>query len=64
MRDAGITAIVGAVLREVKVEGRRIKQLGLATRYGDVEVEATGFVDASGDAALVWQAGFAVPGAR
>ena len=33
--------------------------LELATRYGDVDVEATGFVDASGDAALVWQAGFA-----
>ena len=30
----------------------------LATRYGDVRVGATGFVDASGDAALVWQAGF------
>jgi 2-polyprenyl-6-methoxyphenol hydroxylase-like FAD-dependent oxidoreductase len=59
VRDAGITIIVGAVLREVEVEGRRVRKLGLATRYGDVEVEATGFVDASGDAALVWQAGFA-----
>src|SRR5690349_19813562 len=59
VREAGITIIVGAVLREVEVEGRRVRRLGLATRYGDVEVEATGFVDASGDAALVWQAGFA-----
>jgi 2-polyprenyl-6-methoxyphenol hydroxylase-like FAD-dependent oxidoreductase len=59
VREAGITVIVGAVVREVDVEGRRIKRLHLATRYGDVEVEATGFVDASGDAALVWQAGFA-----
>lgn len=59
VREAGITAIVGAVLREVDVEGRRIKRLHLSTRYGDVEVEAAGFVDASGDAALVWQAGFA-----
>ena len=39
-------------------DGRRISALDLATRYGDVRVEATGFVDASGDAALVWQAGF------
>ncbi len=33
--------------------------IALSTRYGDVEVEANGFVDARGDAALVWQAGFA-----
>ncbi len=59
VREAGIMPIVGAVLRDVDVEGRRIKRLHLSTRYGDVEVEATGFVDASGDAALVWQAGFA-----
>jgi 2-polyprenyl-6-methoxyphenol hydroxylase-like FAD-dependent oxidoreductase len=59
VREAGITAIVGAVMRDVDVEGRRIKRLHLSTRYGDVEVEATGFIDASGDAALVWQAGFA-----
>ncbi len=29
----------------------------LATRYGDVRVRAAGYVDASGDAALTWQAG-------
>src|SRR5690348_101710 len=46
--EAGITVIVGAVMREVDVEGRRIKRLHLSTRYGDVEVEATGFIDASG----------------
>ena len=51
--------VLGAVLRHVEVEGRRVKRLELATRYGDVHVEATGFVDSSGDAALVWQAGFA-----
>jgi 2-polyprenyl-6-methoxyphenol hydroxylase-like FAD-dependent oxidoreductase len=59
VQEAGITPIVGAVLRDVRVDGRRIQSLGLATRYGDVDVTATGFVDASGDAALVWQAGFA-----
>jgi len=53
----GITPLVGAVLREVKVDGRRIRELEFATRYGDVIVEATGFVDATGDAAVAWQAG-------
>jgi 2-polyprenyl-6-methoxyphenol hydroxylase-like FAD-dependent oxidoreductase len=56
---AGVTVIVGAVMRNVRVAGRRVTGIDLSTRYGDVEVEANGFVDASGDAALVWQAGFA-----
>jgi flavin-dependent dehydrogenase len=54
---AGIELLLGAVLRRVRVEDRRIVALELATRHGDVEIGATGFVDASGDAALVWQAG-------
>jgi hypothetical protein len=58
IRKAGITVILGAVLRHVNVEGRRIKSIDLATRYGDVRLEATGYVDASGDAALAWLAGF------
>lgn len=52
-----ITPLVGAVLRRVRMDGRRVAELELATRYGDVLVEADGFVDATGDAALVWQAG-------
>ncbi|QOZ67255.1 FAD dependent oxidoreductase [Bradyrhizobium arachidis] len=59
MLAAGVTVIVGAVMRNVRVAGRRVTGIDLSTRYGDVEVEANGFVDASGDAALVWQAGFA-----
>jgi hypothetical protein len=56
---AGVVTLVGAVLREVTVEGRRIAKLHFATRYGDVTVKATGFVDATGDAALAWNAGLA-----
>ncbi len=56
---AGIVTLVGAVLREVTVEGRRIAKLHFATRYGDVTISATGFVDATGDAALAWNAGLA-----
>jgi flavin-dependent dehydrogenase len=57
VRAAGIRVVVGALLREMRFENRRIKELSLATRYGDLRVTATGFVDATGDAALVWQAG-------
>ena len=55
---AGIDVVLGAVLQTVHREGRRITRLDLATRYGPIEVEARGFVDASGDAALAWNAGF------
>ena len=54
---AGVKVLLGAVLRNVRMEGRRIVELELATRYGDVRVAARGFVDASGDAALAWMAG-------
>jgi hypothetical protein len=60
VRKAGITVLLGAVLREVDVEGQgRVRELRFAHRCGDVQVRAQGFVDASGDAALCWQAGFA-----
>src|SRR3954468_5505984 len=54
---AGITVLLGAVMREVKRDGRRIRSVELATRYGDVTLTASGFVDATGDAALAWNAG-------
>ncbi len=54
---AGITVLLGAVMREVARDGRRIRAIDLATRYGDVRVSASGFVDASGDAALARAAG-------
>ena len=54
---AGVKVLLGAVLRNVVREGRRIVELELATRYGEVRVAAQGFVDASGDAALAWMAG-------
>ncbi|TCV59681.1 FAD dependent oxidoreductase [Neorhizobium sp. R1-B] len=57
--EAGIQVVLGATILDVHVEGRRIVQTDFMTRYGGVSVEATGWVEASGDAALVWQAGFA-----
>ena len=59
VRAVGITVLLGAVMRAVERDGRRIRAIDLATRYGDVRVSATGFVDASGDAALAWNAGLA-----
>jgi hypothetical protein len=57
-----ITPLLGAVLRRVRTDAlgkdkSRVSALEFATRYGDVVIRADGFVDATGDAAVVWQAG-------
>src|SRR4051812_48206122 len=57
---SGVVSLLGAVLRDVRMEGRRVAELDLATRWGDVRVCARGFVDASGDATVAWHAGLAV----
>jgi len=57
--QAGVTPLLGANLVSVRREGPRIAGLSLVTRYGAAEVAAQGFIDASGDAALAYAAGFA-----
>ncbi len=58
VRQAGITVLLGAMLQAVQRDGDRIRTVDLLTRYGPLRVAATGFVDATGDAALAWEAGF------
>jgi len=60
IEEAGVQAIVGALLTEVKFEHRRVKYIELATRYGAVRIQATGYVDSSGDASLCYEAGLEV----
>jgi hypothetical protein len=55
---AGVTPLTGAIIRKVNRDGRRLTSLDIATRYGDVRISATGFIDATGDAAITWEAGF------
>jgi hypothetical protein len=57
---AGIQAIVGAVVTDVSFESRRVQSIELATRFGSIRIEANGYVDASGDATLSFQAGLDV----
>ena len=57
VRDLGIQVVTGAVLGDVVLRDGFVSAVDLATRYGDVRVRAAGYVDASGDAALTWQAG-------
>lgn len=56
---AGIDVLLGTTLLEARREGGRVVSLALASRFGLVELSGTGFVDASGDAALAYAAGFA-----
>jgi hypothetical protein len=60
VEEAGIQALVGAVLTGVGFAARRVTHLELATRFGALRVEAASFVDASGDATLCYQAGLEV----
>jgi hypothetical protein len=60
IEEAGVLAIVGAVLTDVAFENRRVKHVEFATRFGAVRVQANGYVDSSGDATLSYEAGLEV----
>lgn len=54
---SGVTSIVGAVLTGVAFADRRVQHVDFATRFGLVRITAKGYVDASGDATLTYEAG-------
>ena len=60
VEDAGIQALVGAVLTDVRFVDRRVRHIEFATRFGAVRVDAAGYVDASGDATVAYAAGLDV----
>jgi hypothetical protein len=60
VQEAGVRSIVGAVLTGVTMTNGRIQHVEFATRFGSVRIAAQGYVDASGDATLSYEAGFEV----
>jgi hypothetical protein len=54
---AGVQAVVGAVLTGAELQNRRVRHIELATRFGSIRIRANGYVDASGDATLCYEAG-------
>jgi 2-polyprenyl-6-methoxyphenol hydroxylase-like FAD-dependent oxidoreductase len=60
VQAADIQVLVGAVMTGVTFEGRRLRAIDVATRFGAARVEANGFIDASGDASLTYEAGLEV----
>jgi len=57
VQELGIRVVLGASVSGVRLDGDRFERVELATRYGPVTIRAQGFVDATGDAALAWEAG-------
>lgn len=55
--EAGVVPVTGASILEVDSEGGHLRSVTFATRYGLLNVTADAFIDASGDAALTWEAG-------
>jgi hypothetical protein len=60
IEEAGVRALVGAVLTDVKFARRRVQHVDFATRFGPVRVKAKGFIDSSGDASLSYESGLPV----
>jgi hypothetical protein len=60
LQEAGVRSILGAVLTDVAFEDRRVRLVECATRFGSVRVACDGYVDASGDAGLTYEAGLEV----
>src|SRR5262249_21171052 len=60
IEEAGIQTVLGAVLTDALVKNGRVQYVEFATRFGLVRVETHGYVDASGDATLTYEAGFEV----
>ena len=57
IRALGVRTVLSTVLQRADLRDGRIESVTLASRYGNVQITADGFVDASGDAALTWLAG-------
>jgi len=57
---ADIQVLVGAVMTGVTFENRCLRAMDVVTRFGPARIEANGFVDASGDASLTYEAGLEV----
>lgn len=55
--EKDIVPVTGASILSVENDGGCLRAVTFATRYGQLRVSAQSFIDASGDAALTWEAG-------
>lgn len=57
VEEAGIQTLLGSVLTDVAFADRRIEHIDCVNRFGSVRIDADGWIDASGDGSLTWEAG-------
>lgn len=57
LAEHNVQLLLGALLTAVERDQSQVRSAYFATRFGTVHVQSPFFVDASGDAALVWLAG-------
>src|SRR5882672_6453008 len=60
IEEAGVRAVVGAVLTGVAFRNRRVESIDFVTRFGPLRISADGYVDSSGDATLAYESGLEV----
>src|SRR5690349_14906638 len=52
VQEAGVQAVLGAVLTGVSFQDRRVRHMDVVTRFGALRIAAKGYIDSSGDATL------------
>jgi hypothetical protein len=60
VQEAGVQAVVGAVLTGVSFQNQRVQHIDVVTRFGALRIKAQGYVDSSGDATLSFEAGLPI----
>lgn len=57
LQELDVTIVLNSMLHKVNRDGRRISSIDFTTRFGELKIVADGYVDATGDAAVTWNAG-------
>lgn len=57
LEDAGVKLLLGGIMTDAAFGNRRVQHMDVETQFGSVRIEADGYIDASGDASLAWEAG-------
>lgn len=57
LEDAGVNVLLGGTMTDASLRNRRIQHMDVESEFGSVRIDADGYIDASGDASLAWEAG-------
>lgn len=57
LETANVDLLLGGIMTDASFANRRVQSMDVETQFGSVRIEADGYIDASGDASLAWEAG-------